>query len=216
MLSASFIYLGIAVPATILAPASAAVIRYRHLPATMRRVFFYLLLAAAGNAVATTLSLLDRNNLALLHVYTAVELFMLARFFQLALDNPSERRAAKITGLLFPLLCILNIGFLQNMKTFNTYTRPVESILLGIFSILYLSSNTRSDDHPDVFTRRPETWVVIGILVYFSSALFQFAFSNIISRQASHYTRMLIWDLHASLVMIMYVLFTVGFIKCRR
>ena len=213
MLSSSFVYQGIAVPATIFIPLSVAVSRYSQTNTAMRRIFSYLLVAAVSNGTAAFYAYRHMNNLPLLHIYTAVELFLLTRFYQQVLDSPAKRKAAKITGLVFPLICIINFSFFQDMRTFNSYTRPLEAIILIIFSLFYLNANTRNET-PDTF-RLPETWIVIGILLYFSSALFQFTFSNVVSHHASLYTRMFIWNIHASLVMIMYLLFALGFAKCK-
>jgi hypothetical protein len=214
MPSQSFVYQGIVVPATIVIPLVIATSRYSHTNRALRSIFTYLLVAGATNCIAAFYASMHINNLPLLHIYTAIELFLLTRFYQRAFSSPVKRKWAQVTGLVFPVICIINFTCFQNIHTFNSYTRPLEAIILIAFSMLYLSTQTANEALPK-WTSQPETWIVIGILLYFSSALFQFTFSNIVSHNASLYTKMLIWNIHASLVMIMYLLFAVGFAKCR-
>jgi len=89
----------------------------------------------------------------------------------------------------------------------------VEAILLVCFSLYYFIT-TAADDEAAPWASQPDNWVNAGILLYFSGALAQFAFSNVVDVTASQAIKLLIWELHATLVLIMYILFTISFSKC--
>jgi hypothetical protein len=214
MPSWTFLYTGVIVPASVTIPVGIAVSRYRYVRKPLRSILLYLIVAGTINGIAAFLAYRKVNNLPLLHIYTMIELVLLMRFYRQVITNPAIRRWALLTALIFPVICIINFLFFQDIHTFNSYTRPLESIILITFGIIYLGQQT---DHEPVrgWGIPPETWIVIGMLLYFSSALFQFIFSNVVSNRASLGTRLLIWDIHASLVLIMYFLFATGFAKCK-
>ena len=214
MLSFTVLYTGVIVPASVSIPIGMGVYRYKYTSPPLRTILFYLAVAGITNAIAAFYAFRHRNNLPLLHIYTIAELLLLVRFYQQTMTSQAIRQWARLTLLLFPVVCIVNFIFFQSIYSFNSYTRPLESIILLIFSILYLSQAT-DNERASGRGIAPETWIVIGILLYFASTLFQFIFANIVSHHASYGTKLLIWDIHASLVLIMYLLFAVGFFRCK-
>jgi hypothetical protein len=211
----SFLYQGIIVPASIVIPLAMALARYRSAGKPLRIVFIYLIIAGLTNVVAAALAFRRINNLPLLHIYTIVELILLSMFFYSVFNNPVVKKWVQVIAILFSLFCLINLSFFQSIFTFNTYPRSVESIILITFSALYFYKQTdRNNLAP--WSGQPETWIVIGIILYFSSALIQFSFSNIVSKKVSFDTKKIIWNIHASLVLVMYLLFAAGFAKCKK
>jgi hypothetical protein len=213
MFKLTFLYTAFVVPGSVIIPIVIALTRYRYLNKSLKSVLVYLLVAGIGNGVAAILANKRINNLPVLHVYTMFELVLLGLFFYYIMEGNWKRVALGMI-LLFPPLCVVNFLFIQDLHVFNSYTRPVAAILLILFSILYFYNRTSVDQEVPLL-QQPETWMVTGMLIYFSSALVQFSLSNVVSNMASRDTRLLIWAIHASLVLLMYLLFAVGFTKCR-
>jgi hypothetical protein len=119
-----------------------------------------------------------------------------------------------VLWLLFPLFCIVNILFLQGIDRHNTYSRPLEAIMFIALSVCYwwYAGNEESSD---AWTSVPVNWILSGLLLYFSSSFFLFVFSNYLAGKYSLSVNELVWNIHATLVVIMYFLFTIGFIKCK-
>jgi len=87
-----------------------------------------------------------------------------------------------------------------------------------IYSLIYFAQNNE-DGIEKKWVVNPINWVSTGLLLYFSGALFIFSFSNMTSLQKVskyHSLDVLIWDIHATLLLIMYLLFAIGFSKCRK
>lgn len=214
MQSLTYLYIGVIVPASVIIPIVFAIVKYRHLNKPLTIIFLYLLFAGVVNACAAGLAFRHINNLPLLHVYTILEFLFLGVFFYQFTGIPKIRKLMLGSILLFPLYGVINFTFIQDLHVFNSYTRPVEAILLIVFSLVYLYIKTL-DDHNLTWHTQPETWIVIGILIYFSSSLVQFSFSNVVSSLVSRDIKFFIWGIHATLVLIMYLLFAVGFAKCK-
>ncbi len=212
MPSFTSLYLGVVVPAATLIPISMGIYKYRALTPRHRALWLYLCMAAVVNAIASIFS--HSNNLPLLHVYTMLELIFLVRYYLLLFTYEKIRFYLKAILILFPLYCVINFLFFQSIYTFNSYTRPVEAIILMGCSLLYFMASSRAEDEAS-WTSIPDNWVNAGILLYFSGALGQFAFSNVVEATTAKPVILLIWVLHATLVLIMYILFTISFSKCR-
>jgi hypothetical protein len=214
MQSLAYLYMGVIVPASVIIPIAFAIVKYRHINKPLSIIFWYLLFAGVVNACAAFLAFRHINNLPLLHVYTIAEFLFLSLFFYRFTGRPPLRQLILGCLLLFPLYGIVNFIFIQGLHVFNSYTRPVEAILLIVFSLVYFYIQS-VDNHNGTWHTQPETWIVIGILIYFSSSLVQFSFSNVVSSLVSKDIKLFIWATHATLVLIMYLLFAVGFAKCK-
>ena len=120
-------------------------------------------------------------------------------------------RIVVLLGIGFPLFAIMNSLYLQSLFHFNSYARGIEALIMIVFCLIYIAKDHEEGSWGSV----PENWVNAGILLYFSGSISQFTFSNVVSVHAPQYFKMIIWDIHATFVWIMYVLFSVGFGKKR-
>ncbi|MGZ3822523.1 MAG: hypothetical protein ACXVB6_18155, partial [Mucilaginibacter sp.] len=118
----------------------------------------------------------------------------------------------------------LNFLFLQSINHFNTNTKPVEALIIMACSLAYFAQTTDVENNIK-WAQNPLNWVNTGTLLYYSGALFIFSFSNIAATHMATAVRMspkfyalniLIWNIHATLVLAMYVMFSIGFSKCRK
>lgn len=214
MQSLAYLYMGVIVPASVIVPIVFAIVKYRHLNKPLSTIFWYLLFAGVVNACAAFLAFRHINNLPLLHVYTIFEFLFLGVFFYQFTTRPNLKKLIGGGILLFPVYGLLNFAFIQNLHVFNSYPRAVEAVLLILFSLAYFYIQTH-ENHNYAWYTQPETWIITGILIYFSSSLVQFSFSNVVSSLAGRDIKLLIWAIHATLVLIMYLLFAVGFAKCK-
>jgi len=216
MVTANLIYAIIIVPISILIPITVTIINRKFFDESLKIIFYYLLVDGIINIFAAVLAAFGIHNLPVLHVFTVLELLLLSYFYLLVLKNKTIRTAIKYLMILFPILCIINFSFFQSINHFNTNTRPIEALILMGCSLAYFA---QTNDANIKWSLNPLNWINTGILLYFSGALFIFSFSNISEGELSKkyqaiYT--LMWNIHATLVLAMYLLFAVGFSKCRK
>ncbi len=194
------------VPLSILIPIFFALLNFKQAKADARLIFYYLIVSGLINLVAITV--MKKNNLPLLHIYTIVEAVLILSYLRTLFIEPKIRKVLQFTIILFPILCILNLTFLQSIKTFNTHTRPLEAILITFFCLLYLYKSGFTEN----WINKPSSWFNMGILIYFPVACIIFILSNyMVFVQKNKVMNHLVWDVHAFLVLIMYLIWARGF-----
>jgi hypothetical protein len=205
MIPFSSFYLGYIIPASTLLPIVAGLIYYKRLNKPFRALQVFLIASFIINTAGSVLASYSINNLPLLHVYTIVEVVTVMLYYLYAFGKGDISKWIKAVMVIFPIICIANFTFIQSIYTFNTYTRPLAAIIIIVFTSWYLAvqSNIKS---PELVTRSGRL-VAAGFMIYYCSSVFQFIFSNIISKNVSADIKWLIWDIHGTFVLIMYLLF---------
>lgn len=208
-----WLFIAVIVPAAVLVPLTTGGLRFKQLSGDVRLIWGYLLAGGLINLAAICLAAQQRNNLPLLHLYTAVEFVLLSQFYRLVLTGRMVRLGMLVGCILFPLVCLLNALFVQEAYTFNSYTRSVEAILLIAYALICLN---RLVEQAGAIRLQalPLFWIDLGLLFYFSGSLLLFLFHVFL--MASNWASIWAWRLHGCLVLIMYTCFTIAFIRCRR
>ncbi|MFD0751619.1 hypothetical protein ACFQZS_15820 [Mucilaginibacter calamicampi] len=204
MRSFSSFYLGYIVPGATLLPIIAGLIYYKRLNKPLRTLQVYLIASFIINTAGSILASHNINNLPLLHVYTIVEVLTVMLYYLYAFGKGDIGKWIKAVMVIFPVICIINFSFIQSIYTFNTFTRPLSAIIIILFTTAYMTMQS-SFKNRELITRSGRL-VAAGFMIYFCSSLFQFIFSNEISKHASSNIKLLIWDLHGTFVLIMYLL----------
>jgi hypothetical protein len=210
-----YIFVGIIAPCFILIPLVAGFAHYRFLNREFKVIIYYLLTTALANAVAKILIVFHFHNLFIIHVYTVIEALFLCWLFILILPDYKIQITIRFLAILFPAFCLVNFVFFQNSTVLNTYTRPVEAIIFIALSMCYWWKNNNMD-YEVSWANYPLNWIVSGLLLYFSSAFFLFVFSNLLAFSYSTAVNVFIWNIHAVILIVMYLFFAMGFYKCKR
>jgi len=198
----------IVVPLSILIPIGTFIPKYKYAGKETKTIFYYLLFAGLVNATAICLSYLSIRNLPLLHVYTIGETIFFLSYFLLIFEKKAIRKVLYGAVILLPIAFTLNFLFFQSIYEFNTYTRPVEAILITSVCLMFLYSSGFVED----LLKQPKSWINIGILIYFPTATIIFILSNYFVFVSSNRTlNNIIWDVHSILVLGMYLAFAKGF-----
>jgi hypothetical protein len=207
-MSLSALYQGYIVPASTLIPIVAGLIYYKRLSKAMHALVIYLCVALLINIGGIVMASYNKNNLPLLHFYTMFELLAVMWYYKRAFSSQWANRWTTILMVVYPILCVINFSFFQSIYHFNTYTRPLEAIIIIVFSGIYLSGQHNFDQKESI--SNAGRWVASGFMMYFCSSLFQFIFSNVVSHSATKQVRLLIWNIHDTFVLIMYIFFFVA------
>ena len=211
------IYLSITVPASILIPLSIGIYRYKNLRGDMYTIFYYLLLNGIVNILGVYLFSQHINNLPVLHIFTILEFLFVSMFYIQVLKDRKLKMLIMAMMIIFPLLCMINFIYFQDIMRFNTNTRPLEALFIIAYSLMYFAQYNE-DEIDSKWMEVPSNWASTGLLLYFSGALFIFSFSNYTSIHNIEKFKginTLMWNIHGTLVLFMYLLFTKGFTKCR-
>ncbi|MBB2144298.1 hypothetical protein GM921_02260 [Pedobacter sp. LMG 31464] len=148
------------------------------------------------------------RNLPLLHLYTIVEAVFILSYFRTLFTDALIKKVLLFILILFPVLCILNFTFLQSIYTFNTYTRPLEAILITFFCLLYLYKSGFTEN----WLNKHTSWFNMGILIYFPVACIIFILSNYMTLVTMNKAmNTVVWSVHGALVLMMYLFWAKGF-----
>ncbi len=204
-------YTSIIVPGAIMLPVVAAVIKMRYWSASEKVIFAYMITSALFNILAASLAARNINNLPLLHVYTVLEFMLVTGFFITATDNKKEKTIIRCLWIIFPILALLNILYLNSVFLYNQMPRSVGAIIILILCIYFLMKSLSFSAAPVPFFNFA---IVVALLLYFSGSLALFALSNFII--GNKRINLLIWNTHATFVLIMYLIIAIAYFKTRK
>ena len=207
---------GIIAPASILVPMGVAIFNYSYLNRGLKIILFYLVISGSLNLWGIYESNHHHNNLDILHFYTMVEFLMLMAYFIYTINIKAKkmRFVSKIIWVIFPVLCILNLLFFQNKSENNSNVRTIEALIFILYCINYFYQSS-DDDEIQSWGSNSLNWINAGLLMYFSSSFFLFAFANFIT-SLNLESQMLIWVLINGLIILLYIFIALGFSKCRK
>ncbi len=213
------IYTAYLVPLCVLIPVLVFFSKYRFAPVKYKTIFWYLITSASINFAGIIIAFKHQSNLWLFHVDTITESILLLFFFQKINYRTPVKVAIQMILLLFPLACVLNLLFFQKGIEFNTYPRVIESMLFIFLAAIYwLQENNEAENI--AWSKNPLNWILSGIILYFASSFSLFVFSNFLLADAisrhDFYLLRIVWSVHATLLLIMYLLFSVGFYKIEK
>jgi len=203
----------IIVPLFILVPIITGLIKYKILPFNFKILWFYLIVTAVINTAATiTGRVFHSNNMPFFHLFTLLEGLMLISFYKYLLRE-DKRKWFIYLQVTFAMICILTALFFQSIYLYSSYTRYTESIICILFALNYFARLATMDIKPLTL---PAFYFNTGIFLYFSGSFILFIFSNLILQKLSPSTMLIFWTGHSTLVLLMYILFSIGFIKCKK
>lgn len=210
-------FIGVIVPLSILLPFCIALFRWRSLHTAARYIFLYLLVSAAINAMAILIGkFLHRNNMPLVHILTGAEVVIFLLYYKTLFGHTEKKRLYLSMGGLFILFCGLNALFFQSIYTYSSYTRSVEALICMLLALNYFARLASDTESSSRIIHKPDFYFNAGIFLYFSGAFMLFIFSNFIITGISKANFYTIWNIHGALVVLMYALFSIGFIVCKK
>jgi hypothetical protein len=182
------------------------------LPGYARAIAWLLVLSGLTQLIITFLAESGLNNMPFFHVYTVAELLVLIAFFKHLLNPVSTARYLYLIGGSFVVFALLNTLFIQDLFQFDSYARSIEALVVIALCFAYFGEQFRTDR---LSWKDPGLWFVMGLFVYFSSSFIIFLISNL-DLSLDKYFDWMVWNVHATIVLIMYVFYTIGFVKCSR
>ena len=201
-------YASLIVPASIMLPIVVAISKKKYWGPPEKAILVYLVISAFFNTLAALLAAKGINNLPLLHLYTVLEFISLTSFFYFSTNRKKDKQIIKVLWFALPLLTVANVLYLNSIYLYNLIPRSTGAIIILILCINFLMrSLSFSADRVPFFAFA----VVVALLLYFSGSLTLFALSDFII--ANKTINLLIWNTHATFVLIMYLIIAVAYFK---
>ena len=109
------------------------------------------------------------------------------------------------------ILGIISMLFLENVRHFNNFSRPMASLILTMVSAYTLFELNKEKIVSVV--REPRFWICSGVLLYYTSTLFLFSLSNTLLDLPMHIVKLL-FEFNIVMNIAANIFYTKGFL-CR-
>ena len=158
-------------------------------------------------SILLTTASLKLNNMPVVHLYSVIELFLLSVFFRFTIKEPTIRKRILPIGLAIVVMSILYAFTGNNLHTFNSLPRGVESVFIILLSVvLFFEMATMGDSKDPIYNAT--YWANGTIMFYFISCFVTFAFSRSIQTDNYHLRHM--YDMHAAVNTFCNVLYSLS------
>lgn len=201
----SKIYMGIIVPCMVAFPIVMCLFRKQYSNKQMRILLCYLILSGTFNLIAKITS--HSNNLPYLHLYTVLEFTVVCFFFRSFTDKYLGKIFFNSIILAFVILSAWYISVGGSLFVFNKIPRFIGSLIITIMCIHFLLKDLGSI-HSNLSSF--QFLSIIGFLFYYSTCSVLFGLSEELLKIPKNIAT-LIWNIHATLNMLMYIMFGIGF-----
>ncbi len=198
---------------TLLIPIGIGAFRYQKLNPVQKLGYQYLFVALIFQIISTVLNQMNQNNLPLIHIYSVVRFAFLSLIFKRLIKDSFISRVVFANIFFFLGFSLVNALVFQDIFSFNSNSLIVESILLIIYSVVYLFQILREMQIQFV-ERFYGFWLVSGILYYFAGNFFLFSLSNLLL-ESSFYSFSEYWHIHSVNLILFYLSFSVAFLLKR-
>jgi hypothetical protein len=193
-------------------PLAMALFSYPRLPPALKWLSASLVLGGLSSIVMKLYAMEGQNNMPAFHVYTILEFLLLSLFYRQLFKGKKLYRLIPAAAVLYTGFWIINILLWQPLTKYNSYSRSAEALLLILYALAYFKYML--DGQLALPYYKAINWINTGLLLYFSGALSLFICGNLIMTSLALNT--IIWNIHASLVLLMYLFFTIGLYHAKR
>ena len=182
-------------------------------PPVYLRYFPYFLFTTLSVELLGSYLLSNRqNNLFLYNFFTTLEFCFYLWVISRIITND---RVIKLIWLIIPiylLISVINILFIQGMRSFHTVTYAMGCLLIVIFSVYYFFELFRRPQSVDLKTN-PAFWICTGLLFFYCCGFPLYGLTNLLYNIST----LIIRNFHGIIIILnifLYTLFTIGFL-CR-
>ncbi|MDW3195115.1 MAG: hypothetical protein R8G66_22265 [Cytophagales bacterium] len=173
----------------------------------IRYLILLSLVACLTEFIGAYLAYHKTPNLFLFHLYPPIEFSIILTIYSLNMRSTVQPIAFLVAGVLFVLLSVANVLYIQPLHVFNTHGRGLESFLVLCLAIGYAIQQLYRPEGVKA-RNKPMFWINTGILIYFSTNMLLFYMSNYLIDNFSMAFNKFIWDFHAVVSFALYLFYT--------
>lgn len=188
-------------------PAAVGLLRYFLLSKVQKVLWLLVLLSILIDIVADQLRHAGPYQTLVFYLFTIIEFTILTYVFTQALVPFIARKYLLGVLLFFLLFVFSDMMWLSGIEQFNSYSTAVEGLLIICFTLTYFYK-TLQELQIKYLEREPQFWISTGVLLYFSSSLFIFLFTNYVN--SSLISLYIIWGIHGIFSILLNVLYSIA------
>jgi len=172
----------------------------------------FLLATIIIESVASYLAAIRKPNAAVYNFFTVFEFCFYLYVISLIVSVKQMKKAIIITMILYGLIAITNIIFIQKLETFHTVTYAFGCLLIVAACIYYFFELFKIPRSVDL-KNNPAFWICSGLLFFYCCGFPLFGLTNFLSG----ISKLIIRNFYSIIVILnifLYSLFTIAFL-CR-
>lgn len=205
-------YIGAHIP---LLPALLAVVVWKHLDIAARWFAVLLWVVSTCSTVGDIWThVIASNNLPFFHVYIVLEYILLIIIFSYILEVKRKLRFVLSFTIPFATLWLLNVFAGDGIWNHPTYIHVLEAAIIVRFALTWFLKVLREKKILSP-AKTFAFWMCTGLLMFFSANILLFIFTTFIIAQ-SDAVFMAIWGVHAILVILLYLTYTIAILWARK
>lgn len=173
----------------------------------------FLFLTLIAEVYGSWLYTIGKNNVALYNFFSTFEFCFYLLVISLLIKNKRVKKTILIVKVLYAFAAVINILFIQKMRTFHTTTYAVGCLLIVIFCIYYFWELFRFPESGKLL-HNPAFWICTGLLFFYCCGFPLYALIN----QWGGISRLILENftqIFTILNIFLYSLFTIGFLCLR-
>jgi hypothetical protein len=139
-------------------------------PPYLRVLPFFLLFDVIVEFTGQHVMLAGHNNVWIFNLYSVVEFSYFLYYFRQTIYGAAVKKKIRILQFILPVLCLVNIFFIQGIKVFHTYSYVLGSLLMVGLGVLYFYRLFKNREQLNLL-REPSFWISIGVIFFYVCAL---------------------------------------------
>lgn len=201
-------------PISVFIPIFFGIKYYNALSFPYKIILWFTIFSGVVNYTNTYLVIwyLRSNSIGLINFYTVFEFLFLSAFYR-EFQGKTGKVVISVLMALFTILCIVNYLYIQNGSSFNTYTRTAEGVMIVAYCVQFLFRQGEKE-HESNWGDNGLNWINAGVLIYYSCGIFIFMLFNYLIT-AGLFINQVVWGLVNTMMIIEYILYAIGFYKCK-
>jgi hypothetical protein len=163
------------------------VMLYRRIePPVLKWLVPFLLLTIIVEGTGLITSQIHWQNLWMFNFFTCFEFLFYTYLYTKLIQNNKWRRVMRYAMMVYPVLFLINIFFIEGFTRFHTITYRIGSVMVVFWCCLYFRQLLQSPGYTAVF-RIPAFWLSTGLLFFYTGFFFYMSAAYILL-----YTRLVI------------------------
>ena len=183
-------------------------ISYRYLKLFPPFLLATILIESIGSYIGS----LRKSNLTLYNFFTVFEFCFYMYVVSLIITSKKMKKTIMVVIMLYTLISVINIIFIQEMRKFHTVTYAFGCLLIVATCVYYFFELFKLPKSPKL-KNNPAFWICSGILFFYCCSFPLFGLSNFLS-DISKLIIKNIYKIVTILNIFLYTLFTIAFL-CR-
>ena len=139
--------------------------QWKYMPRQELLLFAYLIFSFVLFGITIVTGLTHRNNMALYHLFSLVELVMMVYYFLHIIGWKKQNLLFYVISVPYFIFWLINLIYWEHLKMFNSNSAALANIILVVLCMSYMLTLSKSDEIL-YFQKLPAFWIAGAFLVY--------------------------------------------------